>query len=128
MPIDPENRGVIMEGPGGQLSRIEQIDDALDEIQRAREQVIAQPPSAERSRQLAEVADVEASWWEALSENSRTRVHWRAALAAREHAQHTAHRWRQSAAALKLLDVIAQPNSHREWDIATIAETAGVLR
>jgi hypothetical protein len=117
-----------METPRGQLSRIEQIDDALDAIQRAREQVIAQPPSAERSWQLAEAAAAEASWWEALSENSRTRVHWRAALAAREHAQHTAHLWRQSAAALQLPEAIAQPNSRRARDITTIAQTAGALR
>jgi hypothetical protein len=117
-----------METPRGQLSRIEQINDALDEIQLAREQVLAQPPSAERSRQLAEAAAAEASLWEALSENSRTRVHWRAALAAREHAQHTAHLWRQRTAALQLPEAIAQPNSHRERDITTIAQAAGALR
>ena len=77
----------------------EQVDGALDEILQARVVAVALPASAERSQQLAELADVEAAWWEELSERSRTRVYWRAALTAREHAQHTARHWRDRAAA-----------------------------
>jgi hypothetical protein len=113
-----------MEGPS-QSSRIEQVDVALDEIQHARDQVMAQPSSAERALQLAKLADVEASWWEALSERSRTRVHWRAALVAREYAQHAARHWRQGAAAPQLLKSVLQPATCREQDIA---DTAGALR
>ncbi len=78
--------------------RIEQVDASLDEIQRARELVMARPPSMERSLQLAGLADAEACWWELLSEFCRVRVYWRAALAAREHAQLTAWTWRRRAA------------------------------
>ena len=77
----------------------EQIDTALDEIQQARAEAMALPASVERCLQLAELADVEAVWWEELSERTRTRVYWRAALAARAHAQHTASHWRSRATA-----------------------------
>lgn len=75
----------------------EQVDASLDEIQRARELVMARPPGVERSLRLASLADAEACWWESLSEFCRVRVYWRAALAAREHAQLTARTWRHRA-------------------------------
>ena len=76
----------------------EQVDASLDKIQRARELVMARPPNVERSLQLARLADTEACWWESLSEFCRVRVYWRAALAAREHAQLTGRTWRRLAA------------------------------
>jgi hypothetical protein len=87
-----------MDGSRRRSSYTQQVDAALDRIQRAREQVTARPPSAENSQRLAELADAEASWWETLSEHSRVRVHWRAALAARERAQRVARGWRRRAA------------------------------
>ncbi len=100
-----------MDGSSRRSSHIEQIEAALDSIQRAREQVMAQPPSAEHSQQLAVLADAEASWWEVLSEHSRVRVHWRAALAARERAQHIARNWRRRAAWQRASEPIPQPAS-----------------
>ena len=79
-------------------SQTEPVDTGLDKIQHAREMVMAGPPSAERSLRLATLADVEACWWESLSEHSQVRVYWRAALAAREHAQLVARIWRRRAA------------------------------
>jgi hypothetical protein len=76
---------------------IEQVDAALDEISRRRTRLMATPATPWRAAQLAELADTEATWWEAVSERCATRVHWRAALAAREHAQHTARHWRAHA-------------------------------
>ncbi|MFN2497176.1 MAG: hypothetical protein ABR608_14950 [Pseudonocardiaceae bacterium] len=82
-----------------QITASEQVDAALDEILRVRAAATAQPVSVERSLLLAELADVEAAWWEELSERCRTRVYWRAALTAREHARHTARHWREQATA-----------------------------
>jgi hypothetical protein len=76
-----------------------QVDAALDRLGQARAQATAQPDSLARSRQLAELADIEAAWWEVLAEHSHTRVRWRAALVAREYAQQTARTWRARAAA-----------------------------
>lgn len=87
-----------MTNPPSHPSSIEQqIDAALDEIQQARAQLLARPASPHRSVQLAELAEAEAAWWARLCEHSDTRVHWRAALSAREHAQHTARRHRRQA-------------------------------
>lgn len=97
-----------MEGHQGRSSRIEQIDAALDEIRSARQQAMAESISVQRFLRLAELADVEARWWEALSEHTRTRVCWRAALVAREHAQRTARHWRHRAAVQRGLALIPQ--------------------
>ena len=91
-----------------ELPVTEQIDTALDEIQQARAVAIALPGSVERCLQLAELADVEAAWWEELSERSRTRIYWRAALAAREYAQHTARHWRDRATAQRTSAAVPQ--------------------
>lgn len=78
--------------------RTRQVDADLDEIQRTREQVLAQPPSAEKYLELAQLAAAEACLWEALSEHCRVRAYWRAALAAREHAQQAVRCWQRHAA------------------------------
>jgi hypothetical protein len=74
-----------------------EVDTALDAIHRRRAELMAQPGSAQRSHQLAELADTEAACWETVIERSRTRVYWRAAQVAREHARYTAARWRHHA-------------------------------
>lgn len=76
---------------------IDQVDAALDGIYHRRAQLMATPPTPWRAVRLAALADVEATWWEAVSERAHTRVHWRAALLAREHAQRTARHWRHHA-------------------------------
>lgn len=91
------------------MVRGELVNAALDEIQQARAQVMARPVSMECCGQLAELAEVEAAWWEVVSEGSRTRVSWRAALSAREHAQSTARYWRGRAAAQQVSEPVAHP-------------------
>lgn len=81
-----------------QISVLARVDEALDEIQRLRERIVVQASSADRFARLAELADSEVRWWSMLVEQSRTRVHWRAALSAREHARQTALSWRRRAA------------------------------
>jgi hypothetical protein len=87
-----------------QIPVLAQVDEALDEIQRLRERIMAQPSSADRFARLAELAESEALWWLLLFEHSRTRVHWRAALSAHEHARQSARRWRLDAAARRSHD------------------------
>ncbi len=111
-------------------SQIEQLDAALDGVHRAREQVMTQPSSVERSLRLAALADVEASWWEVLSEHSRTRVHWRAALVAREHALQAARRWRQRVTVQRAPEPVPQLAwfGEAERQLPAVPRTAGVLR
>jgi hypothetical protein len=78
--------------PGAQ-----QVELALDAIERARAGAMRQPVSVQRCLTLAELADTEAAWWAEVFESARLRVQWRAALAAREHALHTARVWRARA-------------------------------
>ena len=92
-----------------QLSVLEQVDMALDEIQRVRERVMAQPSSVERSIRLAQLDDDEARWWAVLFERSRTRVYWRAALAAHERARQSAWMWRQRATKQETCDAGGVP-------------------
>lgn len=91
------------------MVRGELVNAALDEIQRARAQVMARPVSLECCVQLAELADIEAAWWEVVSEGSRIRVSWRAALSAREHAQRAARYWRGRAATQRVSESVAHP-------------------
>jgi len=91
-----------MQAVKDRTSHTEQVNASLDTIHRAREQVTAPPPTAQRSLQLslqlADLAEAEAGWWESLTEYCRVRVYWRAALAAREHTQLSAQTWRHRAA------------------------------
>lgn len=82
-----------------------QVDAALDEIQRLRERVMVQQPSTGRFVRLAELSESEAGWWLLLFERSRTRVYWRAALSAHEHARASARQWRRHAIAHHAPDV-----------------------
>jgi hypothetical protein len=73
------------------------VDAALDAIQAAREEAIAQLTGGEQSRRLALLADAEAACWEQVFDKARTRAQWRAALAAREWAQQLARTYRRRA-------------------------------
>jgi hypothetical protein len=75
----------------------EEVDAALDQVQRQREGVMRQCPCARRSQALAELCHIEADWWALLAERAPTRLQWRAALGARENALRLARRWRYHA-------------------------------
>lgn len=75
-----------------------QVDAALDQVQKDRERVLAAAPGSERSARIAELYEIEARCWSVLFEHSRTRVYWRAALSAHEHARESARSWRRRAA------------------------------
>ena len=75
-----------------------QVDAALDQVQKDRERVLAAAPGSERSTRIAELYEIEARCWSVLFEHSRTRVYWRAALSAHEHARQSARSWRRRAA------------------------------
>lgn len=90
-----------------------QVNAALDEIQRARAEAM-RPSTAERFVQLAKLASSEAAWWEAVSEHSCTRVQWRAALMAREHALWAARYWRGRDAELRVSKSISPSLLERE--------------
>lgn len=92
-----------------QVSVFEHADTALDQILQSRAEAVAQPASLQRCLQLAELAETEAAWWEELSERSRTRVYWRAALVAREHALRTVRHWRDQADALAVSEAVPPP-------------------
>jgi hypothetical protein len=86
------------------LSVTKQIDEALDQVQKDRERVLAADPGAERSNRMADLYEIEARCWSVLFEHSRIRLHWRAALSAHEHARQSARRWRLDAAAQRSHD------------------------
>jgi hypothetical protein len=75
-----------------------QVDAALDQVQKDRERVLTAAPGPERSIRMADLYEIEARCWSVLFEHSRTRVYWRAALSAREHARQSARSWRRHAA------------------------------
>lgn len=74
-----------------------QLDGALDVLVRQREQLMAQRPSVERAVGLARLYELEARLWSTLFEHSRSRVQWRAALAAEAYARSCARHWRRRA-------------------------------
>jgi hypothetical protein len=96
---------------GSPSVHIAEVDAALDAIQRRREEAIACSDGRTMYRRLAELADAEAGWWEQVSERARFRLHWRAALTAREHARYLAGRYRRLAeASLPLASPLHRPN------------------
>lgn len=74
-----------------------QLDAALDVLVVQREQLMAQRPSVDRAVGLARVFELEARLWSTLFEQSRSRVQWRAALAAEAYARLCARHWRRRA-------------------------------
>ncbi|MGI8797833.1 MAG: hypothetical protein ACR2GE_00825 [Pseudonocardia sp.] len=72
----------------------DQIDTALEQVQRAREQLITDVSAAHRESRVARLYEIEAGIWSRLFELSRCRLHWRAALAAEALARQHAQRWR----------------------------------
>lgn len=74
-----------------------QLDGALDVLVVQREQLMAEVPSFDRAVGLARVFELEARLWSTLFEHSRSRVQWRAALAAEAYARACARHWRRRA-------------------------------
>jgi len=70
------------------------LDALLDQLQRRREHVLAMAPCARRAIALAELYEREARVWSLLFERSRSRIQWRAALAAEAYARACARTWR----------------------------------
>jgi len=75
------------------------LDALLDHLQRRREHMLAAAPCAHRAIALAELYEREARVWSLLFERSRSRIQWRAALAAEAHARACARAWHAEAAA-----------------------------
>jgi hypothetical protein len=69
------------------------LDAQLDDVQRRRERVMAQPPFPGRAMWIAELYHQEAQVWSLLFERSRSRLSWRAALAAEAYARHCGRAW-----------------------------------
>ena len=78
---------------------VQRVDAALDQLQKDRERVLAAPAGAQRSACMAELYELEARCWSVLFELTRTRAHWRAALAAEVGARQLARHWRRRAVA-----------------------------
>jgi len=70
----------------------DQIDTTLEQVRRAREQLITNVTAADRESRVARLYEIEAGLWSRLFELSRSRLQCRAALAAevlaRQHARH----------------------------------------
>ena len=75
-----------------------QLDSALEQLLRRREQSERAEPGPDRSMQIARLYDIEARLWSVTFESTGVRLYWRAALAAEAHARGQAERWRRQAA------------------------------
>ncbi len=75
-----------------------QLDGALDVLMGERERLMTEHPSATRAAKLARLYELEARLWTTLFERTRTRLQWRAALAAEAYARQHARQWRVRAA------------------------------
>lgn len=96
------------------------VDAGLDRLQRDREHALAGLPGLERSLRMAVLYELEARCWSTLFECTRTRVHWRAALAAEVGARQLARHWRRRAE----MEARAVPISARLGGCVEIAEWA----
>jgi len=96
------------------------IDAALDRLQRDREHALVGLPGLERSLRMAALYELEARCWSTLFECTRTRVHWRAALAAEVRARQLARHWRRRAE----MEARTVPISARFGGCVEIAEWA----
>jgi len=84
------------------------LDAQLDDVQRRRECVMAQPPFPGRAAWIAGLYQQEAQVWSLLFERSRSRLSWRSALAAEAYARHCARVWLARADAVGT-DVLWEP-------------------
>lgn len=84
-----------------------QLNSVLDMVTRKRERLMTEHPSAGRAENLAGLYELEARVWATLFEHSRTRVQWRAALAAEAYARQLARLWRDRAAEARRASVAA---------------------
>lgn len=73
------------------------IDEALERVQRLREQLLTDVEAPDRAGRLALVFEFEARLWSQLFDLSAQRLIWRAALAAEALARQHARIWRQCA-------------------------------
>jgi hypothetical protein len=73
------------------------LDGELDVLMCQREQLMAERPGVDRAAQLARLWELEARVWSTLFEHARSRVQWRAALAAEAYARGCARAWRRRA-------------------------------
>jgi hypothetical protein len=74
------------------------IEVELDRVSRERDALLRAVPSPARSQLLADLFDHEAWLWSTLFERTRSRLMWRAALAAEAHARLSARWWRRQSA------------------------------
>ncbi len=81
------------------LANTVQLDAALEQLLRQREQAERAPAGRARSLRIARLYDIEARLWSVLFENAAVRLYWRAALIAEAHARGRAEHWRRRATA-----------------------------
>lgn len=89
-------------------ARISHLDDALERVSRLREQLLADVDAPHRAERIAVLFESEARVWSQLFDLARTRLVWRAALAAEARARAEAHIWWRRAVAETAPDVIAR--------------------
>ena len=83
-----------------ELPRTGGLDAELEQVYRAREQLLRATPCPARSQLIADQFDHEAWLWSVLFERTRSPLTWRAALAAEAYARGSARWWRRNAAEL----------------------------
>jgi hypothetical protein len=76
-----------------------QLDIALEQLQRRRERLTAEPVDVECAVRIAGLYELEARLWSVLFERSRGRIQWRAALSAEAYARSCARAWKAQAQA-----------------------------
>lgn len=85
---------------------ISHLDDALERVSRLREQLLADADAPHRAERIAVLFESEARVWAQLFDLARTRLVWRAALAAEARARAEARIWWRRAVAEAAPDVI----------------------
>ncbi len=80
------------------LPRTGGVEAELEQVYRAREQLLRATPCPARSQLIADAFDHEAWLWSVLFERTRSPLTWRAALAAEAYARGSARWWRRDAA------------------------------
>jgi hypothetical protein len=82
------------------LPRTSGLRRELEQVYRDREQLLRATPCPARSQLIADQFDHEAWLWSVLFERTRSRLTWRAALAAEAYARGSARWWRRNAVEL----------------------------
>lgn len=93
-----------------------QLDCALDALVGKRERLMADHPSVVRAMKLARLYELEARLWATLFEHTtRSRVQWRAALAAEAYARQLARHWRNRAGTEARCASVMDSRDPRRW-------------